>query len=63
MRPTVDDETKRAGDIHPLEQRRLPGDLTGRDQHISAEDQRGADPTRRLDPDFDRSQAASLRST
>ena len=63
MIPAVDDEAGRADQVHPLENRRLAGKLSRRDEQIRKEDERSARPAGNLDKDELQAQAASLRST
>jgi hypothetical protein len=57
----VDDEARRAQQVHRLVGEALRPDLAERQQRISGKDERRADPPD--DVDRERGQAASLRNT
>jgi hypothetical protein len=63
MPPSIDGETNRSENVHPLIDARLTSETAGGQQAISEEDQDRAGPADDLDRDLLRAQAASLRST
>jgi len=63
MPPAVDRKACGAEDVHPLIERRLPGEPADRQQQISKKDQDRAAPAGGFDRDLTGAQAASFLST
>ena len=62
MPPAVDRESRRADQVHPLEDERPAGQPADRHQQIGKQNQDGAAPADDFDDKFEQAQAAAPRA-